>query len=47
VFQKEADGTESFGRIDAYKRNCFVLEAKLVFRGAGPIENPARSRPAS
>ncbi len=28
VFQKEADGTESFGRIDAYKRNCFVLEAK-------------------
>ena len=28
VFQKEADGTESFGRIDAYKRHCFVLEAK-------------------
>jgi hypothetical protein len=28
VFQKEADGTESFGRIDAYKRDCFVLEAK-------------------
>ena len=28
VFQKEADGTESFGRIDAYKRYCFVLEAK-------------------
>ncbi len=28
VFQMEADGTESFGRIDAYKRNCFVLEAK-------------------
>ena len=28
VFQKEADGTESFGRIDAYKRSCFVLEAK-------------------
>lgn len=28
VFQKEADGSESFGRIDAYKRNCFVLEAK-------------------
>ncbi len=28
VFQKEADGTTSFGRIDAYKRHCFVLEAK-------------------
>ena len=28
VFQKEADGTESFGRIDAYKRHCYVLEAK-------------------
>ena len=28
VFQKEADGTESFGRIDAYKRHRFVLEAK-------------------
>ena len=28
VFQKEADGTESFGRIDAYKRHCFVFEAK-------------------
>ena len=28
VFQKEADGTESFGRIDAYKLHCFVLEAK-------------------
>ncbi len=28
VFQKEADGTESFGRIDAYKRHSFVLEAK-------------------
>ncbi len=28
VFQTEADGTESFGRIDAYKRHCFVLEAK-------------------
>ena len=28
VFQKETDGAESFGRIDAYKRHCFVLEAK-------------------
>ena len=28
VFQREADGTESFGRIDAYKRHCFILEAK-------------------
>lgn len=28
VFQKEADGSESFGRIDAYKRDCFILEAK-------------------
>lgn len=28
VFQQNGDGTESFGRIDVYKRNCFVLEAK-------------------
>ena len=28
VFQKEADGSESFGRIDVYKRDCFVMEAK-------------------
>ena len=28
VFQKEADGSESFGRIDAYKRDHFILEAK-------------------
>ena len=28
VFQQNGDGTESFGRIDAYKLDCFVLEAK-------------------
>ena len=28
VVQKEADGAESRGRIDAYKCHCFVLEAK-------------------
>lgn len=28
VFQDNGDGTTSFGRIDAYKRNCFILEAK-------------------
>ena len=28
VFQNNGDGTESFGRIDAYKRGCFILEAK-------------------
>lgn len=28
VFQDNGDGTNSFGRIDAYKRDCFVLEAK-------------------
>lgn len=28
VFQDNGDGTKSFGRLDAYKRGCFVLEAK-------------------
>lgn len=28
VFQDNGNGTTSFGRLDAYKRNCFVLEAK-------------------
>ena len=28
VFQDNGDGTTSFGRIDAYKRDCFILEAK-------------------
>ncbi|MGQ5702343.1 type IIL restriction-modification enzyme MmeI [Sandaracinobacteroides sp. A072] len=28
VFQDNGDGTQSFGRIDCYKRNCFILEAK-------------------
>jgi hypothetical protein len=28
VFQDNGDGTTSFGRIDAYKRGCFILEAK-------------------
>ncbi|MBV1918030.1 MAG: class I SAM-dependent DNA methyltransferase, partial [Sphingomonadaceae bacterium] len=28
VFQDNGDGTESFGRVDCYKRHCFILEAK-------------------
>lgn len=28
VFQENGDGTTSFGRIDCYKRGCFILEAK-------------------
>lgn len=28
VFQDNGDGTKSFGRIDCYKRDCFILEAK-------------------
>lgn len=28
VFQDNGDGTWGFGRLDAYKRGCFVLEAK-------------------
>lgn len=28
VFQNNGDGTESFGRVDCYKRDHFVLEAK-------------------
>ncbi len=28
VFQDNGDGSHSFGRLDCYKRNCFILEAK-------------------
>jgi len=28
VFQDNGDGSKSFGRIDCYKRDCFILEAK-------------------
>lgn len=28
VFQSNGDGSQSFGRIDCYKRDCFILEAK-------------------
>lgn len=28
VFQDNGDGTQSFGRVDCYKRNSFILEAK-------------------
>jgi hypothetical protein len=28
VFQDNGDGSTSFGRIDCYKRGCFILEAK-------------------
>ena len=28
VFQDNGDGTTSFGRIDCYKCDCFILEAK-------------------
>lgn len=33
VFQDNGDGTASFGRIDAYKRGCFILEAKQGSEG--------------
>ncbi len=33
VFQNNGDGTTSFGRIDAYKRGCFILEAKQGSEG--------------
>ena len=33
VFQDNGDGTTSFGRIDAYKRDCFILEAKQGSEG--------------
>lgn len=33
VFQDNGDGTTSFGRIDCYKRDCFVLEAKQGSEG--------------
>ncbi len=33
VFQDNGDGTKSFGRIDAYKRDCFILEAKQGSEG--------------
>ena len=33
VFQDNGDGTTSFGRVDAYKRDCFILEAKQGSEG--------------
>jgi len=33
VFQDNGDGTKSFGRIDTYKRGCFILEAKQGSEG--------------
>ena len=47
VFQDNGDGTESFGRIDCYKRDCFVLEAKQGSEGrsTGPRPRGRRSRP--
>lgn len=33
LFQNNGDGTESFGRINAYKRGCFILEAKQGSEG--------------
>ncbi len=33
VFQDNGDGSKSFGRIDAYKRDCFILEAKQGSEG--------------
>ena len=30
VFQDNGDGTTSFGRIDCYKRDCFVLGPGLI-----------------
>ncbi len=33
VFQDNGDGTQSFGRIDCYRRDCFILEAKQGSEG--------------
>ena len=33
VFQDNGDGTQSFGRVDCYKRHCFILEAKQGSEG--------------
>ena len=33
VFQDNGDGTQSFGRVDCYKRDCFILEAKQGSEG--------------
>lgn len=40
VFQDNGDGSASFGRIDAYKRGAFILEAK---QGSTPIARPRRA----
>jgi hypothetical protein len=41
------DGTTSPGRIDLYKRGCFVLEAKQgADKGEGPTRCPQRARQA-
>ena len=33
VFQDNGDGTTNFGRIDAYRKACFILEAKQGSEG--------------
>ncbi|MEP0404030.1 MAG: type IIL restriction-modification enzyme MmeI, partial [Lentilitoribacter sp.] len=33
VYQDNGDGSESFGRIDCYKLDCFILEAKQGSEG--------------
>src|SRR3954470_6117177 len=41
------DGTTTIGRIDLYKRGCFVLEAKQgtdPVNGAGTLSLPRRTR---
>ncbi|MEW6489447.1 MAG: DNA methyltransferase, partial [Thermodesulfobacteriota bacterium] len=55
VFEKTVhfanpDGTESLGRIDLYRRGCFVLEAKqgvsLLASPTGPTRQTGPTRPA-
>ena len=40
---REPDGSKSAGRIDLYKRGCFVLEAKQSRRPARPRRRPDKA----
>src|SRR5438552_18794519 len=46
VTQHHPDGTATRGRIDLYKRGCFVLESKQ-FQAAKCVGSPARSKAPS
>jgi hypothetical protein len=43
---REPDGSTAKGRIDLYKRGCFVLEAKQSRQGEGPKAAPGADQPA-